>query len=99
MGLQSQHVHANDSGFFVLPKSALQTIDGHKTIFINLGNNQFAMRYIEVVQDSSDSIWIHKNLNSEDAVITVGTDKLKTGVLRKWKGHHGHTHGPGGHTH
>ena len=87
------------SGAFSIPKSAIESIDDHDAIFLSLGNNQFALRFVTIDEDLGSHIVVRQNMVVGEMIVTEGSEKLKAGILRKTTGHHGHTHGPGGHTH
>lgn len=100
MGLKTAKLSKNDKGSVMVPNVCIQEINGKTVILLSLGDNKFALREIKVDEKQDKNSLVTKNINEGETVITDGAAKLKAGVERMMSGHHhGHTHGPGGHTH
>ena len=99
MGLKTAALSKDGDGFIRVPNSSIQDFGGKNAIFMDLGDNSFALRFIQVKRKRDAYSLVETNVLANESVVTEGSQKLKIGLMRAMSGHQGHDHGPGGHGH
>jgi hypothetical protein len=98
LGVKTVKLAKDAKGLLQVPNTSIQNIQGKTAIFLSLGENKFALRYIKVDKKKAKYSLVSKNVLEHEIVVTDGAAKLKAGVLRMLSNSHkGHAHGPGGH--
>lgn len=100
MKLVTAEIKKNKDGLFEVPLKSVQDMFDKKVVFIKHDKLKFSIREISIIKETSDFCFVEKNMMEKDEIVTEGSTFLKAGVTRMLSDHHhGHSHGPGGHTH
>ena len=99
MRLETAALSRDGDGFIRVPNSSIQVLDGKDAIFIDIGDDNFALRLIQVKEKKDAYSLVARNVLENERVVTEGSLKLENGLIQSMAGHEGHNHGPGGHGH
>ncbi|VAX36459.1 hypothetical protein MNBD_UNCLBAC01-493 [hydrothermal vent metagenome] len=105
-GLSTASLKTDANGYFIVPNSSIQTFLGKKVVFIDLGNEKFAVRNINVNKIVNSNSLVSDNFQLGEKIVVSKSKFLIEGLLRqnsynqnKGNKDHGHSHGAGGHSH
>ena len=99
MRIETAALSRDGDGFIRVPNSSIQVLDGKDAIFIDIGDDNFALRLIQVKEKKDAYSLVARNVLENERVVTEGSLKLENGLIQSMAGHEGHNHGPGGHGH
>ncbi len=88
LGLKTVKLAKTEQGLILVPNSALQQIKGQTVIFLRLDSTKFALRYIKIDEKKDQHSLVAKNVLKGELVVTDGSAKLKTGIVRMQSGAH-----------
>ncbi|WP_394847501.1 efflux RND transporter periplasmic adaptor subunit [Pendulispora brunnea] len=70
----------------VVPKGAIQMIDGQEFVFVEKGGGKFNLRPIERGADIGRDVEVRRGLKQDETIVTDGTFVLKSEALREQMG-------------
>ncbi|WP_394837018.1 efflux RND transporter periplasmic adaptor subunit [Pendulispora rubella] len=79
-------VDAGTQMVLVVPKGAIQTIDGQEFVFVQKGGGKFNLRPIERGADIGQEVEVRRGLKQDETIVTDGTFVLKSEALREQMG-------------
>jgi hypothetical protein len=102
--LTSTSLEKNEDDYFIVPTECVQEFGGKSVVFIELGNDEFAVREVNVKMTVEENSLVMDNLTTGEMVVVNGASLIRDGLVRqlenKQKGSNkGHSHGKGGHSH
>ncbi len=90
-GITSEPLTRSDDGKIQIPNASVQDFNGNSSVFISLGDNKFALRFINIIEKNDSHSLTDANVLEAEMVVTVGAPLLKNGLLRMQSGHTGHS--------
>jgi cobalt-zinc-cadmium efflux system membrane fusion protein len=83
---RTHSAHDAGAGELVIPRGAVQSIDGQPFVFVRVGEGQFAMRAVETGGESGDDVVVRAGLRDDETLAVAGTFILKSEALREQMG-------------
>ena len=85
------HVPGNKDALLI-PKSALQTIEGKKVVFVQESDDEFEVKEVVLGQDNGESFEVLKGIKEGQKIVGNGSFVLKSELNKGELGEEGHSH-------
>ena len=85
------HVPGNKEALLI-PKSALQTIEGKKVVFVQESDDEFEVKEVILGQDNGESFEVLKGIKEGQKIVGNGSFVLKSELNKGELGEEGHSH-------
>ena len=77
----------NGTERLIIPRSAIETYENKKVVFVSLGDSAFQMREVQAGEEFDTQVEVLGGLKEEEEIVTKGGFYLKSELLKEMMVH------------